>query len=281
MQKTKFSKKNNSLSCENYLAIYQDEDIVNYCDIANKMHISLLAIDNVNISQRNKFLEVFNNKEYSILSPQMLYEELRKNCFDFSQFIDGFKKALIHDNYNKVVLVSRKTFSKESIEELKSFLSSNRSDYELICLKSKNQKLLKWAAKDRRIDYISIDLLDDSSIVDNALCSLMKQNDKNFEIILSSLLNSNTEKVFSAALRNGKKIVERIDSNNTPMIFTIKPSTPYQLRTSSQIRHITQLLGIPYNKTKSSTFHNQLVRVIKNVIKLHDTHLFEGIKEGS
>ena len=139
---------------------------------------------------------------------------------------------------------------------------------------------MKWAAHDRRIDYITIDLQKGSSQIDGALCSLMKQNNKSFEIMLFPLYSDNN-KDFSDVVRSGKKIMKLIISQNVPFIFTICPQSPLQLRTGKQLRFIGELLGVSFNKSKSSIFDYQLSVLVDNTIKLHENYVFEGVKEVS
>jgi len=279
MKKTKFSEVNDFQASENYIVLKNDKDAEYYSEMARKLQISILVLDNITISQRNRIQESINNKNIDLLSPHLILEKLRQDYYDLNQFVNGFKDVLTSNDRKKVMLVSRVTLRDKTIDKLKKSLSSSRNEYEIICLESTDLNLLKWAAHDRRVDYLSLDIRNSDSI-DKALCSLMKQNNKFFEIVLSSLLNSKNEKEFGTALRNGKKIMDKITSNNTPYILTIKPNSPYQLRTSNQLRYLGELIGFPFRKTKDCIFHNQLTTIVKNTTKLNDSHLFEGIREG-
>ena len=121
-------------------------------------------------------------------------------------------------------------------------------------MKTNDKKVLKWAAQDRRIDYIVLDPSYNSQVIDKALCSVMKQSDKYFEFTFSPIFKAKTEKELSIVIRNSKKMLKLIKLSKVPFIFSVNPSTPYQLRNSSQMRYMGEFLDIPYNKTKKNTF---------------------------
>ncbi len=278
MKKTEFSEVNEFLACENYVLLQNEESIDQFCEIANRLQISILVLDDKTISYRNKIQKSMKQDGIELLSPKMILEKLQHASYDLNQYVSGFKDVLASNDKKKIMLVSRATFRDTTINKLKKSLSSSRKEYEIICLESTDITILKWAAHDKRIDYLSLDIKN-SNPVDSALCSLMKQNDKFFEIVLSPLLNSNNEKEFGTALRNGKKIMDKITTNNVPYILTLKPNTPFQLRASNQLRYLGELLGFPFRKTKDQVFYNQLKIIVNNTIKLNESHLFEGIRE--
>ena len=278
MKKTKFSEVNDFQACENYVVLPNDGEAKTYCEMAQELQISILVLDNTTISHRNKIQNSINNTNLDILSPSSILEDLKEDCYDLNQFIKGFKNVLASNDGKRTMLISRITLREKTIDKLKKALSSSRKNFEVICLESTDLNLLKWASHDRRVDYLSLDIKG-SNPIDNALCSLMKQNNKPFEIVVSSLLNSKNEKEFGTALRNGKKIMEKISSNNNSFILTIKPNSPYQLRTSNLLRYLGELIGFPFRKTKDQIFQNQLETIVRNTLKLDDSNLFEGIRE--
>jgi RNase P/RNase MRP subunit p30 len=60
----------------------------------------------------------------------------------------------------------------------------------------------------------------------------------------------------------------------------MNPKSPLHLRNGSQMRFLGELLGVSYNQTKKAVFENQFSVLISNIIKLHDSSIFEGVKEG-
>ncbi len=245
--------------------------------MALKLKISLLIIDDFSISDKEKFIQSFEKESFQFLSLQEIYEELKKNTFSFDD-ISKQIKLLYQEKEKSIVIGSRKTIEEGTIASIKKFLSEFRKQYEIICLKSNDKKVLKWAAQDRRIDYIVLDASYNSQIIDKALCSVMKQSNKYFEFVFSALFEAKNEKELSTVIRNSKKMLKIIKSYNVPFVFSMNPSTPYQLRNSSQIRFLGEFLNIPYNKTKNNTYDYQFSNLIKNVIKLDDSYLFEGVR---
>jgi RNase P/RNase MRP subunit p30 len=138
---------------------------------------------------------------------------------------------------------------------------------------------LKWGAQDRRIDYISIDLIDHSKVIDRPFCSLIKHNNKTLEIILSSLINVKNDRDLSDVLRKGKKIMKLIKATKTPFIFTMGAKSNLELRTGSQMRLLGGLLDVPYHNTKFCVFEKQFNILLNNLAKLDQSHIFEGIRE--
>jgi RNase P/RNase MRP subunit p30 len=198
--------------------------------------------------------------------------------FDLIDFRQTIRDAIISAKFDIHILISRKTLEEDSIENLKRKLSELRNEYEIIAVKTDDIKVLKWAAHDRRVDYISVDLMSSNLPIDKALCSLIKQHNKCFELILSPLLLSENKGI-SVAIRSGKKIFKLINSTNTQFILTMKPESCYKLRNGIQIRYLAQLLDVPFNRSKMSVFDNQLLIALKNVMKLDKSNLVDGIKE--
>jgi RNase P/RNase MRP subunit p30 len=280
MQKNKNLYSNTSSSSENYISLKQNSSVEAYLEIAHQLLISILIFEDLSISERDAFLDNFENEEYTVISPNYIYNLLKTDYVSNEKLKIGFKDFLEIKEKGSILLATRKTFTKITKDELVRALSKKRREFEIISLQSEDKDLLKWAAHDRRIDYITIDLHMGSSQIDGALCSLMKQNNKCFEILLSSLFSDNN-KNFSNLVRSGKKIMKMIMSNNVPFIFTISPKSPLQLRSGKQLRYIGELLGVSFNKSKSSIFDYQLSALVDNTIKLHENYVFEGIKEVS
>ena len=280
MQKNKNSTFNTSTSSENYISLNHDSSIETYCEIAQHLSISLLVFESISIKERNTLLDNFTNNKYRVITPSSIYELLRSDHISNERIKKGIKDFLKAKEKSSIIIATRKTFSETTKEELARALSKNRRQYEIISVKSEDKDILKWAAHDRRIDYITIDLQKGSSQIDGALCSLMKQNNKSFEIMLFPLYSDNN-KDFSDVVRSGKKIMKLIISQNVPFIFTICPQSPLQLRTGKQLRFIGELLGVSFNKSKSSIFDYQLSVLVDNTIKLHENYVFEGVKEVS
>ena len=69
-----------------------------------------------------------------------------------------------------------------------------------------------------------------------------------------------------------------LKQGNVPFIFSMSPVSPLHLRNGSQMRYLGELLGISYNKSKNSVFENQFSKIVSNVIKIHDSSIFDGVK---
>ncbi|MFW9852295.1 MAG: RNase P subunit p30 family protein [Candidatus Thorarchaeota archaeon] len=272
--------KRKQFSCENYISNESEYKIEDFVVMALKLNISLLIFDDFSISDKKKFLQSLEKESHKFLSLQDIYKELSKKAFSFDDIIKQIKMSYL-EKENPIIIGSRKTIKNGTIASVKKLLSELRKQYEIICLKTNDKKVLKWAALDRRIDYIVLDASYNSQVIDKALCSLMKQSNKYFEFVFSPLFQATTEKELSTVIRNSKKMLKIIKSYNVPFILSMNPSTPYQLRNSSQMRYIGEFLDIPYNKTKENSFDYQFSNLVKNVIKLDETHLFEGVREVS
>ncbi|NHK33079.1 MAG: hypothetical protein FK730_17150 [Asgard group archaeon] len=281
MQKNKNLSFNTSPSSENYINLTQNSSIEDYCEIANQLAISILFFENISIDERNASIKKTKSNQYDVFSPISVYEQLKNDHISYEKIEEGFRKFLIAEEKSTLIVATRRTLTETTKNELIRSLTKSRRQFEIISVNSKDKDILKWAAHDRRIDYISIDLQEQPSILDSALCSLMKQNSKCFEIILSPLFLTDNNKKFSSIVRTGKKILKLILSYKVPFIFTICPNSPLQMRSGKQLRYIGELLGVPFNKSKSSVFDYQLSTLINNTVKLHENYVFEGVKEVS
>ncbi|NPD87257.1 MAG: hypothetical protein HGN29_00945 [Asgard group archaeon] len=279
MQKDKDFSFNTSSSSENFISLDQTNSIETFCEIANQLSVSVLFFEDITISERNTMILNIESRPYNVFSPSFVYEQLKNEHTSNERIKDGFNKFLIAKENNSIIVATRKTLFESTKDELMRALSKNRRQYEIISVNTNNKDLLKWVAHDRRLDYISIDLRSKPSIIDNALCSLVKQNSKCFEIILSPLLLSDNNKDFSSIIRTGKKIMKLILSYNAPFIFTMCPQTPMQMRSGKLLRYIGELLGVPFNKSKLAVFDYQLSTLVDNTVKLHENYVFKGVKE--
>ncbi|MHA1481943.1 MAG: RNase P subunit p30 family protein [Candidatus Heimdallarchaeaceae archaeon] len=265
------------LSCENYVSADILRNLKLFSKIVKPLRINLFSVDDFNLSNVNELITSEEAKKHSITS----LVEMCKTAgvkFDLIDFRQTIRDAIISAKFDIHILISRKTLEEDSIENLKRKLSELRNEYEIIAVKTDDIKVLKWAAHDRRVDYISVDLMSSNLPIDKALCSLIKQHNKCFELILSPLLLSDNKGI-SVAIRSGKKIFKLINSTNTQFILTMKPESCYKLRNGIQIRYLAQLLDVPFNRSKMSVFDNQLLIALKNVMKLDKSNLVDGIKE--
>ena len=212
------------LSCENYFSVDNLKDLKLFSKIAKSLRINLLTVDDFNLEKMNELITSEKAKEYSVTSLVEIYKNTTGDKFDLLNLKEIISESIISSKFNTHILISRKTLEETSIESLKRKLSELRDKYEIIAVKSDNIKILKWAAHDRRVDYISVNLMSSNLVIDKALCSLMKQHNKCFELILSPLLLSDNKGI-SIAIRSGKKIFKIIYSTNTQFILTMKPET--------------------------------------------------------
>ncbi|MHA2357446.1 MAG: RNase P subunit p30 family protein [Candidatus Heimdallarchaeaceae archaeon] len=279
MQKNKFFPEGKFFSCENYITLKDPSELKDYCDFAFKLPISILTIDNMTIKEREEIVEKMEEKNYGVFSPKQIYEIVKDTNFSQKSMVEGIRNFLSSGDKNAIIIASRRTIKSEKLDEMKRKISKNRNNFEILSVVGRNKTVLKGAARDKRVDYVSLDLFNNEILLDDALCSLMKQNNKQFEIVLNPILNPQNNKEFSTILRNGKKNSKLILLHNVPFTLTINPISPFQLRTTSQLRHIGTLIGIPFNKSKNSTFENQISTIVTNTAKLHDNYVFEGIRE--
>ena len=268
------------LSCENYVSISLVNNLELFSRIIKQLKISLLVVENFTLENRDSLISsaaieghFFNS--LANICHNVVTEE--RNLIDLKQIV---RDEIVSKAFTSSVIISRKTLKESSIEKLKQKLSENREKYEIIAVESNDLKILKWAAHDRRVDYIVVDFLSDQMPIDKALCSLMKQHNKYFELVLSPLLLK-VNRQMSTAIRIGKKISKLICSTNTPFILTMKPDSCFQMRNGIQLRYLAQLIDIPYNKSRNCIFDHQLSISIKNSLKLDDSNIVDGIREVS
>ncbi|MCE7747779.1 MAG: hypothetical protein GPJ51_05240 [Candidatus Heimdallarchaeota archaeon] len=271
---------NVQLSFESNVSLIGGFTILDFIEIANITKIPIMAIDNLTIDERNKLIDDASISKFSLVSPTHMYDLYCDTSYNLEQAITVLRNRLIDMDSNQHIIVTRKNISGKNIDEIKRNLPKIRFQYELIGIFSETKNILKWAANDRRIDFFAVDLSSNISSIDAALCSLIKQNNKFVELSLASLLTSGDDKKFSQSLRNGKKLMKLLIQNRIPFIFSMNPKSPLHLRNGSQMRFLGELLGVSYNQTKKAVFENQFSALISNIIKLHDSSIFEGVKEG-
>lgn len=268
------------LSFESNVSLIDGSTILDFIEIANITNIPIMAVDNLTIDERNKLIDDTSISKFSLVSPAHMYNLYCNTSYNLEQAITVLRNHLSDMDSNQHIIVTRKNVSGKNIDEIKRNLPKIRFQYELIGIFSEKKNILKWAAHDRRIDFFAVDLSSNISSIDAALCSLIKQNNKFVELSLASLLTSDDDKEFSQSLRNGKKLMKLLLQNRTPFIFSMNPKSPLHLRNSSQMRFLGELLGVSYNQTKKAVFENQFSALISNIIKLNDSSIFEGVKEG-
>ncbi len=280
MSHKQISKGNNFLTCENYISLNDLDQIDNYLEIANKLNISVIVLDAVSIKKRKLLLESAVSEKFTFISPISIYDLFKFQEGDSEKLNKNISYFLNSDKELKFIVTTRKTICEDSVDKIKKQLSSIRNQYDIISLYSKNKNTLKWAAQDERLDYITVEILDNSEYIDQSLCSVVKQNNKRFEIVLSSLINAPDDKAISEVFRKGKKLMKIINSTKAPFIFTMKAKSPLELRSGSQMRLLGSLLDCSYNKTKNSVFEKQLEVIFNNAAKLHKSYIVKGIREG-
>ena len=267
------------LSFESNVSLIDGSTILDFIEIANITNISIMAVDNLTIDERNKLIDDISISRFSLVSPAHMYNLYCNTSYNLEQAITVLRNHLSDMDSNQHIIVTRKNVSGKNIDEIKRNLPKIRFQYELIGIFSETKNILKWAAHDRRIDFFAVDLSSNISSIDAALCSLIKQNNKFVELSLACLLTSDDDKEFSQSLRNGKKLMKLLLQNRTPFIFSMNPKSPLHLRNSSQMRFLGELLGVSYNQTKKAVFENQFSALISNIIKLNNSSIFEGVKE--
>jgi len=266
------------LSCENYVELSDYSNIETYFYIAKKLNINILVIEGLSRTEREEFIQKYSTEEYNIESIADFFSPISKLYPSLEERILEFQKSLISPK-TKMLIATRKTLKSNKIPDLKKQLEKNRGNFEVIGVFTEDLNVAKWAAHDRRVDYIVVDLLNSENI-DAGLCSLVKQHDKIFEISLSSLLLSyNDQKMLSGIIRNGKKIINIIHESNAKYIFTSRPPSPFYMRNNLQLRYLSRLIGVPFNRSRNSVFHYQLEVLVRNLIKLDENYLFEGVEE--
>ncbi|MCE7739694.1 MAG: hypothetical protein KAU62_15145 [Candidatus Heimdallarchaeota archaeon] len=268
------------LSFESNVSLIGGSTILDFIEIANITKIPIMAVDNLTIDERNKLIDDASISKFSLVSPAHMYNLYCNTSYNLEQAITVLRNHLSDMDSNQHIIVTRKNVSGKNIDEIKRNLPKIRFQYELIGILSETKNILKWAAHDRRIDFIAVNLSANISSIDAALCSLIKQNNKFVELSLAFLLTSGGDKEFSQSLRNGKKLMKLLIQNRIPFIFSMNPKSPLHLRNGSQMRFLGELLGVSYNQTKKAVFENQFSALISNIIKLHGSSIFDGVKEG-
>jgi RNase P/RNase MRP subunit p30 len=281
MQENKDFSFSTSSSSENFISLNQTSSIESFYETAYQLSISILFFENITMNERDTKILDYKSSSFDVLKPNSLIEKFKDEHFSNERLKVGFYQYISTIERKPIVVATRKTLSILSKDDLMRNLVNSRRKHEIISIRSKDKDLLKWAAKDRRIDYVIIDLQDKPDTIDKALCSLIKQNNKCFEIILSPLLVPSDNKSFSSMIRTGKKVMKLILSLNVPFIFTMNPQIPLHMRTGKQMRYIGELIGTPFNKSRNAVFDYQLSTLIDNTIKLHENYVFEGVKEVS
>ena len=281
MQKNKTFTFNNSSSSENFISLNQNSSIKSYCDVAFQLSISLLTFENMTVSERDKQIMNITTSNYNLFTPSNFFESFKNKQNNNELMKDKHEQTSNTLEKFSIIIATRKTLSETSKDNIMRILNKNRREYEIISIRCEDKDLLKWAVNDRRIDYVTVNLQDKPSSIDKALCSLMKQNNKCFEIAFSPLLLPSDNKNFSNIVRNGKKIMKLVLSQNVPFIFTMEPKEPLHMRTGKQIRFIGGILGVPFNKSRKATFDHQLTILKNNTVKLQENYVFEGVKEVS
>ncbi|RLE58438.1 MAG: hypothetical protein DRJ35_07890 [Thermoprotei archaeon] len=264
---------------ENFVIIENLRDLPAFIDVAKVLNISTLVLEGVTINERSKLIEKYSPFNLIQLSDVIEEDPTYKHVIltkDWGRVKRAFSN---HFNNGKLLLASRLTLSESKIERVKRLLARNRNKYEIISIRSDNEKLLKWAAHDRRIDYITVDLNISTKIIDKGLCSLMKQYNKQFEIVLSPLIKATSDRELSELIRNGRKLIELLKIHRNEFILTMGVKNPYEFRTRAQLRYIARIIGLNYNSTKNASYHFQFSNLVKNHIKLSSSYIFEGVVE--
>lgn len=266
-----------TISIENYIKTSNQPDINELMKVAKLLKIRLLGIENITSRNLKRLVEKNQDKvdNTSIITIRDVWDKLFNNNYNLEQQIRELKKIVLSEN--AIVLFSRRTLNEPNIPKLKSSLGKYRLEYEILAVESNDLSLLKWAVHDRRVDYISLELATDTSNIDVALCSLVKQYGKHIEIRLSPLLQANSVKELNNLIRQGKKLFETLLITKTPFILTMGTGTPYYLRNALQMRALGRILGIPFHKSKHAANTYQLEKLVRNSLKLHSSFIFDGV----
>ena len=269
--KNKFS----ILSCENFIEVKDNDRLLEFIDISKKLGIKLLGIENYERKKIDKFIqEKIKDSREKVKAISSIFPQIQKCETDDDRIKCAVKE--IRNSQNTTFLFSRKTLRGESIVNLKNELNKYRKKFEVISVVSNNLEVAKWATHDRRVDYLTIDI-SNKKAVDEGLISLAKQHNLTFELCLDHLFQSNDTKQLSSTIRSAKKITNLIAKKNK-FILTVRPKTPYHLRTSQQLRYLGELIGIPFNKSKNAVFNEQLTILISNLTRQSEKYVFDGIE---
>lgn len=274
MQMKKDYRSNHVISCENYLPDTSYEKIEQFIKLALKLNISVLVFENLDIVKRDKLIKEFHDR-YPLISPTTLFHHY--DTIDEATLIRNFIQYI--RNNNQILIATRKTITDTNINKVKHFLAKNRFKFDLIAVRANSEKLLKWSIHDRRIDFVTVEDISKSQIIDKGVCSLLKEFNKPLEITFSPVLEGKNLKEISYHLRERKKLANLLLEKKVELILSSNPSNIFLLRTADQLRYLGSLISIPFTLSKSYVLENQLRIIVKNVIKLDERYIFEGIKE--
>ncbi|MHA1687349.1 MAG: RNase P subunit p30 family protein [Candidatus Heimdallarchaeaceae archaeon] len=262
------------ISVENYVTTDNWDIIERLAELSKKLKIMALGIENLTIKALQQLVEV--KRQGSIYTLNKFYDKIVQDNYNLNQQLTALKREIIREK-NGLLVFSRKTLNEPSISKLKSQLGKTRLNYEIISVESNDSSILKWAVHDRRIDYLSIKLGQNLNYIDSALCSLVKQYQKFFEIQLSPLLMAGNAKELNGLIRQGKKITELLVNKKVPFVLTMGTSNPYHLRNALQLRSIARIIGIPFHQSKKAIGEYQLQNLLVNTQKLHSSFVYEGV----
>ncbi len=274
MQMKKDYLSNHVISCENYLLDTSHEKIEKLIELALKLNIRVLVFENLDIVKRDKLIKEFQDR-YPLISPTTLFHHY--DTIDEDILIRNFIHYIRNNNH--ILIATRKTITETNINKVKKFLSKNRFNFDLIAVSANSEKLLKWSLHDRRIDFVTVDDISKGQIIDKGVCSLLKEFNKPLEITFSPILDAKNLKEISYHLRERKKLVNLLLEKKVELILSSNPSKIFLLRTADQLRYLGSLISIPFSLSKSYVLENQLRIIVKNVIKLDERYIFEGVKE--
>ncbi|UJG42347.1 MAG: hypothetical protein K9W46_08010 [Candidatus Heimdallarchaeum endolithica] len=270
-KKNKFS----VLSCENFIEVKDNDDLLNFIEISKKLCIKLLGIENYEKKKIEYFIQdKMKTSHDEIRSISSLFPQI-KECDTIDDKIRSAIKA-IKNSSKTTFLFSRKTLRGETIANLKDDLAKYRKRFDVISVVSDNLEVAKWATHDRRVDYLTIGI-SNKEAVDEGLISLAKQHNMTLELCLDSLFLSGDARNLSSTIRSVKKITNLIVKRNK-FILTVRPTTPYHLRTSQQLRYLGELIGIPFNKSRNAVFNEQLTILVSNLTKQSEKYVFNGVE---
>ncbi len=265
----------NELSCEISIEIENLTHFKAFLTIAKKLGNRILVIENLDPKKKSALIQEKNSEK--LVSPQIVCAESNTDIRDESDCEKFLLSALINEP-TLLMLVSKKTIQENSIEKVKAQLANYRPHYDIISVYTTDDKVVKWAAHDRRVDFIVIDTFN-YKIVDRALCSLIKQYNKSFEIRLSDIIDFTNPKSLSEAIRKGKKIFKVILDEKVSFVLTANPKKPTHMRSGDQLRALSSLCDVPYNKTRGSTNTIPLKIIAKNILKADEYYVIEGVRE--
>ena len=132
MSHKEISKGSNFLTCENYISLEDENQIVNFIKIAEKLNISILTLDGVSIEKRNAIIESSQVKRDSLISPASLYDLNTIGLKITQEIQETIKKFLYTSDEQKYLLVSRKTINENSVDKIRKQLGSIRNQYDII-----------------------------------------------------------------------------------------------------------------------------------------------------